>query len=153
MIVRKNMLEKTFGVRLEHTEYRDRTGVYTVVLDNGFAATVRTPEGNFLIGGGVEYGESHMECLKRECAEETGYGIESKGFICKGDLYFYADLLSCYLHSIGYFYLAELTNKICEPSEADHILEWIPIDEPEKHLVLEHQIWAVKEAVRLYNTK
>lgn len=146
------MLEKTFGVKLKDKEYRDRIGAYAVIPDkNGNVCTVKACKGNFLIGGGIEEGESHLECIKRECLEETGFDIEVRDFICKGDIFFYSDLLDCYLHQIGHYYFAELKNKLQEPTEENHTLEWIRVNEVENKMFLENQIWAVNEAIRLQN--
>jgi 8-oxo-dGTP diphosphatase len=147
---RKEMLERTFGVRLEDKQYRDRAGVYAVIFDNkGNTATVRTPKGNFLIGGGIDAGETHEECLKRECMEETGFDIGIREFVCKGDTYFYVEPRGRYVRLIGYFYVAELKEKLCKPVEEDHIFEWIPVEGMEPKMAMEQQAWAVKEAMRL----
>ncbi len=144
------MGEKTFGIRLENEKYKDRIGVYAIILNNsGKVATVKTEKGYFLIGGGIKKGETHRECLIRECLEETGYDIEIKEFICKSDRYHYSDSLNCYFHPIGYFYIADLKCKVQEPIETDHKLEWISIKELEKRMYLEHQIWAIEQASNL----
>lgn len=144
------MIEKTFGEKEKGRQYTDRAGVYAVILDNeGSVAAVRVPEGNFLIGGGIEEGETHRECLKRECLEETGYDIEVKDFVCKGNTYFYAKQQNTYHYLICYFYLAELREKLKEPTEADHEFEWLAINEIEETMFFEHHIWAIKQAMRV----
>jgi len=144
------MLEKTFGVRLENKQYRNREGVYAIIFNNdNKVATVKTLNGNFLIGGGIENEETHQECLKRECLEETGFNIDIKEFICKADTYKYADLLNCYFHPIGYFYFAELKDKVEEPKETDHQFEWISIEELKDKMYLEHQRWAINQTIHL----
>jgi 8-oxo-dGTP diphosphatase len=144
------MIEKTFGEKEKDRQYKDRAGVYAIIFDNkGSVAAVRVPEGSFLIGGGIEEGETHEECLKRECLEETGYDIEVKDFICKGNTYFYSEQLNVYHFLICYFYLAELKDKIKEPVEEDHEFEWLAINEIEEKLFFKHQIWAIKQAMRV----
>ncbi|WP_461614996.1 NUDIX hydrolase [Clostridium sp. Marseille-QA1073] len=144
------MREKTFGIRLENEKYKDRIGVYAIIFNsNGKAATVKTEKGYFLIGGGIKNEETHEKCLIRECLEETGYDIKIKEFICKSDRYHYSDPLNCYFHPIGYFYLANLKSKVQEPIEIDHKLEWISIKELEEKMYLEHQIWAIEQAINL----
>lgn len=144
------MREKTFGIRLENEKYKDRVGVYAIIFNNsGKVVTVKTEKGYFLIGGGIKKEETHRECLIRECLEETGYDIEIKEFICKSDSYHYSDSLNCYIHPIGYFYIANLKSKVKEPIETDHKLHWISIKELKEKMYLEHQIWAIEQAISL----
>ncbi|MGL4336116.1 MAG: NUDIX domain-containing protein [Turicibacter sp.] len=88
------MIEKTFGIKLENQIYLDRVGAYAIIFnEKSQVATVKTKKGNFLIGGGIETIETHEECIRRECFEETGFEVEILKFICKGELYDYSDSL------------------------------------------------------------
>lgn len=40
-----------------------------------------------LIGGGIENGESHEKCLRREFLEEVGLNIKSINYLCTVDCY------------------------------------------------------------------
>lgn len=88
---------------------------------------------------------------KEECLEEAGISVEVKDFICNGDLYRWSDTLKVYMHSIGNFYLAKLVGKVSEPIEEDHELVWLEIEEAYEKLLLEHQVWAIKQALILKN--
>ena len=55
------------------------------------------------------------------------------------------------MHSIGNFYLAKLVGKVSEPIEEDHELVWLEIEEAYEKLLLEHQVWAIKQALILKN--
>jgi 8-oxo-dGTP diphosphatase len=48
--------------------------------------------------------------------------------------------------SDGYFYLAEIVRELQTPTEADHELVWIKLDDVPNLLFHEHQVWAVKKA-------
>ena len=52
--------------------YFDRAGAYLIDIKEGKLACVRTPKGYFLLGGGIEAGESRLlhlwECLERRLA-------------------------------------------------------------------------------------
>lgn len=148
------MLEKSFGEKKEGIKYTDRIGAYAIIFSNDKkVAAVRTSTGYFLLGGGIEKGETDEECIKRECLEEAGISVDVKDFICKGDKYHWSDTLKYYMHGIGYFYLAHLNGKTSEPIEEDHELVWLDIDKAYEKLFLEHQAWAVSQAVLLINNK
>lgn len=143
------MKVKTFGIKLKGKSYKDRIGAYAIIFNReNRLATVKTKRGYFLIGGGMEEGETFKECLKRECLEETGYDIEIKNLIGKVDKYYYAELLGYYFHPTGYFYIADLKNKVTQPIEKNLKLTWIDLDEFEGKIYLDHQRWAVKEALK-----
>lgn len=146
------MLEKSFGEKKEGIKYTDRIGAYAIIFSHDKkVAAVSTSTGYFLLGGGVEKEETDEECIKRECLEESGVSVQVKDFICKGDLYRWSDTLKYYMHSIGYFYLVNLIGKTSEPIEEDHELVWLEVEEAYEKLFLEHQVWAVKQAMLIAN--
>ncbi|MFI5316532.1 MAG: NUDIX domain-containing protein [Myxococcota bacterium] len=60
-----------FGTPLAGREHRPRAAVYAVIRDaERRVAAVRTSLGLLLPGGGLERGETIVECLKRELREE-----------------------------------------------------------------------------------
>lgn len=59
-------IHKVFGMK-ENVNYIDRVGVYLVPMKEGKIGVVKTSNGYFLLGGGLDNGESHEECIKREC--------------------------------------------------------------------------------------
>lgn len=150
------MLEKTFGNKKENITYKERTGAYGI----GFSADGKIPvamthlyngeKGYFLLGGGVEDNESHHKCIIRESLEEAGLNVEPKKFVCKGDYYHFIEQTKIDFHGIGYFYYMELGDVVAQPTEPDHYLAWLTIDEIREKLFLPHQIWAVEETYRLF---
>lgn len=145
------MIRKSFGNKTEGINYIDRIGAYAIIFSKeNKVAVAKTSTGYFLLGG-VESGETDEECIKRECLEEVGISVEVKDFICNGDLYRWSDTLKYYMHSIGNFYLAELVGKVSEPIEEDHELVWLEFEEAYEKLLLEHQAWAIKQALILKN--
>lgn len=150
------VLEKTFGYKKPDVVYKERIGAYGVGFDNeGKIPVVMTPlyngqEGHFLLGGGIDNGENHTDCIKRECLEEAGLSVLPKKFICKGDYYHFIEHTKTDFHGIGYFYYMEINEVITEPTELDHLLVWLTIDEIRQKLFLPHQIWAVEQIYKLY---
>ena len=148
------MLEKSFGKKIKEIEYKDRVGAYAIIFDrNARVAVVQTSTGYFLLGGGLDNNETHEVCIKRECLEEAGLSVVVKDFICKGDKYHWSDTLQYYMHGIGFFYITDIVEKVSEPIEKDHELVWLKIDDCYEKLFLEHQAWAVRQAVLLLVSK
>lgn len=65
---------KVFGIK-KNVNYMDREGAYLLPAKDGKVGVVKTSKGYFLLGGGLDSGENHEECLKRECLEEIGYTV------------------------------------------------------------------------------
>lgn len=140
--------EPIFGEKLSEVKYTERTGVYGIAVDNtGKVATIKTPAGYFLPGGGIEDGETHKECLKREFIEETGCEIEIGRYIGKASLY-HITKKGEYKKGIGYFYTVNLKYETRKKIEEDHELLWIEPNECVKCLFLGHQSWAVSKSLK-----
>lgn len=137
-----------FGEKLSGVEYGEKNGVYGILINNyGKVAIIKIATKYFLPGGGIEKGETHEECLKREFVEETGYEIEIVSYIGTASLY-HTTKTGQYKRGIGYFYIVNLKADIGNKIEEDHELLWIEPDECVKRLFLEHQAWAVLEALK-----
>lgn len=143
-------MHKVFGVK-ENAEYIDREGAYLIpVLDNKFGV-IKTEKGYFLLGGGFDANESHEECIKRECIEETGYAAVIKEKICSAETYTTHPKLG-YFHPIQSYYVGELNEKISEPTETDHILMWFKYEEIKGKMFAEMQSWALEQYVEKLKT-
>ena len=70
------VLHCTFGEKQAGASYRTRPGAYLIAVSGAQIASIRTPKGFFLPGGGVEPGETHEACILRECLEETGFLVQ-----------------------------------------------------------------------------
>ena len=68
-----------------------------------------------------------------------------KDFICKGDFYHIIEQTKTDFHGTGYFYYMKINKVIAEPTEPDHSLVWLTIEQAREKLFLPHQIWAVEE--------
>lgn len=136
-------MDKTFGAKEKDAGYRDRPGAYLLPVRDGRLAVVRTPKGYFFLGGGIDQGETHEQCILRECMEETGCPAEVEGYIGAAEVYCHHSELG-WFHPVQYYYSGRLGEKIAGPQETDHWLEWIPLNEAEWKLNVKPQIWAVK---------
>ncbi|MEK4386292.1 NUDIX domain-containing protein [Solibacillus sp. FSL W7-1464] len=146
---------KVFGEKLDGLNYEIRNAVYAVIFDSTmkYVLTVQTSRGDyFLPGGGIEGHENHSQCLEREILEETGYNVLVGPFIGNAKGYFLSTKKEPILND-GYFYFAQLFNKIQEPIDDDHFIQWIEADKARELLVHAHQKWAVKEGLKLQKHK
>ena len=141
--------EKVFGEKLKDVQYKDRIGVYGILFNSeGQVAAIKTPTGYFLPGGGLEEEECHEACIKRECAEELGFKVSVKEYLGKAS-YYHISKTSQYLHGIGHFYIIDMVSEAPAVMEDNNELVWLEPMQCAKVLFLEHQAWAVMEAVKI----
>ena len=138
-----NRQHRVFGVK-ENAEYRDREGAYLIPVRGEQVAVVRIPKGLFLLGGGIENGESHSECIRRECLEEIGYTILIEKEICSAETYWRNSSVG-YFHPIQTYYVGKLIEKVQEPLEQDHELVWMDREQLRGQMFAEMQDWALEE--------
>ena len=140
------MIDKTFGERIEQETYVDREGAYLICVRDGMLAVAETSKGYFLPGGGIEDGETHEACIKREVLEETGFFCVIGRYICSGDCYYFHDRLG-YFHPIQHYYEGSLGKQISLPTEEDHTLAWVPLKDAYTKLN-QLQAWAVERLLQ-----
>ncbi len=142
-------MHKIFGVR-QNVEYIDRQGAYLIPIQNDCIGVVQTPKGFFLLGGGLDEGETDAHCIHRECLEETGYTVRIKHKIGAAETYYIAPEIG-YFHPIQTYYVGELVKKVQEPLESDHELVWVSFQELKGKMYLEMQNWAIEGSMKLNN--
>lgn len=141
-------MHKVFGTK-ENAEYTDREGAYLIPFRGTLVGVIQTSQGYFLLGGGVEEGESHSECIERECMEEAGYRALVKDRVCSAEAYTTHPTIP-YFHPMQTYYRGEILEKVGEPTEEDHALCWMEYDELKGKLFVEMQNWALEQAKYLY---
>ncbi len=137
-------MHRIFGTKA-HLTYRDRRGAYVLPVREGWLGVVRIPKGLFLIGGGIEPGESDEECIVRECAEETGWSVRIDSFLCSAETYTMHSRLGPF-HPVQFFYLGTFLAPDRARTESDHTLLWARPEELAGQMFSEMQNWAVEMA-------
>lgn len=137
------MNHKIFGIK-ENVEYLDREGAYLIPCRNNQVGVVKTPKGYFLLGGGLEKGESHTDCIERECLEEAGYKVLVKKKICSAESYCVHPTIG-YFHPIQTYYAGELLSMVSIHVEKDHSFLWIEFKEVKGKMFLDMQNWALEQ--------
>lgn len=135
---------KVFGKRNKNETYVDRIGAYIIAEKDGYFAAVETPRGFFLIGGGIENNESHIDCIKRECLEETGRNVQIDGYLCSAEIFTVHDRLGPF-HPVQYYYYGKLSDVAAVPIENDHNLRWLSYPDYCGKLFVQAQCWAVQK--------
>lgn len=116
------------GEKLENTKYDFRETCFGICLKNEKMIMVKKNEQFSFMGGGIEKNENHEDCLKREFIEEGGYEIKSiKPFVVIDCFWLAAGKWP--LESLANFYIVELGEKICEPTEEGLVVQEVEIEE------------------------
>ena len=137
-------MHKIFGKK-EHEKYYDRQGAYIIPIRGDEVGVVETPKGFFLLGGGLDSGESDFQCIKRECIEEAGYEVEIVKEVGSAEAYMLHPTIG-YFHPIQKYYLGRLLNKVKEPVEPDHEFKYVKFEDIKGKMYLEMQSWAIEQA-------
>ncbi|MFX3619330.1 MAG: NUDIX domain-containing protein [Sporolactobacillus sp.] len=139
----------TFGYKDEKLEYEIRKTAYAVIFDKkGLLGIIRVGQNYFLLGGGIERGETEVECLRRESLEEIGYSLRQIVYLGQARQYFLTRKGNPQQNEAT-FYLAKLEKKVKAPVESDHALQWFDTEKEWPHFFHDHQRWAAEQALNL----
>lgn len=137
---------KVFGTK-KNVNYMDREGVYLFPTKDSKIGVVKTSKGYFLLGGGLDSGESHEECIKRECLEEVGYMASVGDKVCSAEMYCKHPTIG-YFHPIQIYYVGELLDQVSVSVEEDHEFVWVDYNELVDNMYLEMQSWALEQCLK-----
>lgn len=139
-----------FGVRQDDIDYIDRPGVYAVIENNDKQiAIIKTRNGFFLPGGGIDIAESDVDALEREIFEEIGYQATVLEKMGEAIEYVKSNGNEKPYQIHSRFYKARLDSKIGEGVEKDHRLVWLWQENARKLLVRQSQVWVVQSMAKV----
>lgn len=115
------------------------------VKDDNILLTYKSNKNEYsLPGGGIELGENHNDCLKREFLEETGYALHSINELVIIDCFWLAGNV-CPMESLTNIYIVCVGEKF-KPSEQFCEEVWVNINQAKNLLQLPYQ----KKALEYY---
>lgn len=147
-----DMEKIVIGEKLENTKYDFRETCFGICVKDEKMLLVKKKEQFSFVGGGIEKGETFAECLTREFIEESGYQIFNiKPFVTIDCFWLAAGKWP--LESLANFFIVELGEKICEPTEEGHSVEFVKLEDVEKLLPLPYHKKALQIFFEKFNTQ
>jgi len=105
--------------------YRDRPGVYDVIL-SGAEMLVADQSGLLMLpGGGIEAGESVLAALHREVHEETGWRVAPVRRLGAFQRYAWLQEEQRWCRKIAHVYQCHAIRRLGPPLEPDHTPVWM----------------------------
>ena len=126
---REDIMEKiVIGEKLEGQKYDFRETCFGICLQNGKMLLVKKKGQHSFVGGGVDEGETHEECLRREFVEESGFELlDIKPFVTIDCFWLAAGKWP--LESLANFYIVKVGEQICQPTEEGHEVEEVELSQ------------------------
>ena len=135
-----------FGSPPENGQATVRPSAYAVVADDADRiATVHTPQGVFLPGGGIEPGEDARDAVLREVLEECGLDVQLGSWSVRAIDFVYSFTELQHFEKRAVFLDARPTGRRVTPTETDHELVWMTVAEAVARLTHPSHRWAVEQ--------
>jgi 8-oxo-dGTP diphosphatase len=113
--------------------------------DRGQFAVVRTPEGTYLPGGGMDPGETPSETVIRETLEECGLAIRIGSWRTSAVQFSWSESERAHFEKRCTFVDAMVLGPDTSRLEPDHEVLWVDIETACRMLTHESHAWAVRE--------
>lgn len=134
-----------FGAPPDGASATVRPSAYAVIVnDLGQFAIVRTPEGVYLPGGGMDTGETPEDTVIRETLEECGFAIRIGSWTTAAVQFAWSDAEQTYFEKRCTFVDATVLGPDVSRLEADHEVLWVDADRAAEMLTHESHGWALK---------
>lgn len=135
-----------FGNRIPGKNYVHRPSAYALIRNaSGEFAVARTPVASYLPGGGMEPGETPEQTIAREAREECGFVLEPGALLGRALEICYSSEEKQYFEKDSFFLEAEIVGHV-PPTELDHELLWLSVDDASAILKHGSHRWALQRA-------
>lgn len=143
LLERRPELLPTFGEVLPGFDYLLRPSAYALLRDAaGRVAIARQPLGDFLVGGGIEEGETPEEAIRREAVEEVGLRLEVGEYLGSAEEFLLSPRYCKPFQKRCHFFRAGVVGEAAAIEE-DHELVWVPAARLVETLFHTAHRWAV----------
>jgi 8-oxo-dGTP diphosphatase len=133
-----------FGHPPDGTLATVRPSAYAIIRnDRGELAVVRTPEGVYLPGGGMDPGETPHETVLRETLEECGLAIRVGSRTAVAVQFAWSEAEQTYFEKRCIFVDATVLGPDVSRLEADHEVLWVEVERACELLTHESHRWVV----------
>jgi 8-oxo-dGTP diphosphatase len=140
--------EDKFFERDKNVTYTERPCAYAVIRDQeGKIAFVEVRENLFLIGGGMDQGETPEQTIIREAMEEIGARVTIGRKIGEAADYIFGRNEQAWFHKSGTYYEARIEAMEKAGIEPDHRLVWRTLEEARPTIRQQSHIWAIERAL------
>lgn len=134
-----------FGNAPKETFVKVRPSAYALIEnDRGQFAIVRTQEGTYLPGGGIDAGETPAEAVIRETLEECGLSVRVGSLIAEAVQFAWSEVEQTYVEKRCTFVDADVLGPDTSRLEPDHVLLWVDAETACAMLTHESHAWAVR---------
>ena len=135
-----------FGIAPEGTSATVRPSAYAILRnDRGQFAVVRTPEGTYLPGGGMDPGETSVETVIRETLEECGLVIRIGSWTTAAVQLAWSEAERTYFEKRCTFVDAVVIGSDISRLEPNHEVLWVDAETACGMLTHECHAWAVRK--------
>jgi 8-oxo-dGTP diphosphatase len=135
-----------FGLRSEGERWVIRPSAYGLLEDEaGRLAVVRSRDGIFLPGGGVDAGETPEEAIRREALEECGLIVRPGRWVTRAVQFAYSASEGAHFEKRSTFMECAIEGSDRTHLEAGHEVLWVDEEEATRILTHESHGWALRE--------
>jgi len=138
-----------FGIRSEGARWVIRPSAYGLLEDqDGRVAVVRSRDGTFLPGGGVEAGEMPEDAIRRETLEECGLIVRPAYWVTRAVQFAYSASERAHFEKRSTFMECAIEGTDRTHLQTGHELFWVDEEMATRILTHESHGWAVLRWMR-----
>jgi 8-oxo-dGTP diphosphatase len=135
-----------FGARSANRKWLIRPSAYGLLEDrDGRVAVVRSRDGVFLPGGGMEAGETPQDAIRREALEECGLILRPGPWAMRAVQFAYSTSERAHFEKRSTFMECAIEGSDRTRLEAGHELLWVDVETAARILTHPSHAWAVEQ--------